>query len=76
MVASQLFVIILGSPKKRKNRLSSSVDREQQQICYRELHNLQGVLHERLDANQDTIHVANSMRKLHATLKPFKQLAG
>lgn len=75
MVASQ-FVIILGLPKKRKNRLSSSVDREQQQICYRELHNLQGVLHQRLDANQDTIHVANSMRKLHATLKPFKQLAG
>lgn len=62
-----------ASPTKHKIRLSSSLDREQQLVCYRELHCIRHALHQRLDDQDSTSEEANVMRKLHAALRPFIQ---
>lgn len=69
-----VFISTVASPTRKRWRLSSSVDREQQLVCYKELHGIQQSLHARLNTNQDSLQVANKLRKVHAALIPFKRL--
>ena len=69
-----ILTVIASSPTKRKRRFSSSVDREQQLVCYKELHSMQHDLHLRLNTNKDSLPVANKLRKVHAALIPFKRM--
>ena len=61
--------------KKSRPRFSSTVDREQQLVCYRELHSIQHTLHQSLDTNQVPLELASLLRQVHAALRPFKQPA-
>lgn len=64
----------VGKSRAHSNRrLSSTVDREQQEVCYSELHNIRKALHSRLDQNYDTVTVGNHLRKLHAALKQYRE---
>ena len=63
-----------GKSRAHPNRrLSSTLDREQQEVCYNELHNIRKNLHSRLDQNYDVVTIGNYLRKLHAALKQYKE---
>ena len=65
--------VILGSRFARK-RISAAADREQQIICYKELHALRNTIHHHLDnSNHLPTETADHLRKLHAALRPFKK---
>ena len=60
-------------PTSSQARFSATIDRQQLEVCYRELHATRVVVHNRLDLNFDPKTVGDSLRKVHALLKPYRE---
>ncbi len=58
--------------RSRGRKLSQATDRQQQVLCYQQLHAIRVAIGNRLDTNSDLEEVSSQLRKLHSALKPFK----
>lgn len=57
----------------RRRRLSGHVDRQQQLVCYRELHDIWVAVGNRIKLNSDLEPIAGMFRKLLSQLEPYRE---
>ena len=57
----------------RRRRLSGHVDRQQQLVCYRELHDIWVAVGNRIKLNSDLEPMAGMFRKLLSQLEPYRE---